>query len=142
MQVFCKVIGQTLDEMSRGIGVVSSGQGAEDRCVGYVMHGGGAQTGGDAQVCLAYDVTVVCGRSKGLFETKTKAYSQATEGTMNRVKAANQSKPLQVRRPPDCFWSYVLKRALTFCLLLLLLLPHSSPRRWASSSRCCRCWSS
>jgi hypothetical protein len=36
-------------------------------------------------------------RGKGLFETKVKALTQATEGTMNRMKAQAQGKPLQVR---------------------------------------------
>lgn len=40
------------------------------------------------------------GSGKGLFDTKTKAYTQATEGTKNRLKVAASSKPLQVGLDP------------------------------------------
>lgn len=52
---------------------------------------------------LAKDVGVnvlLIGSGKGLFDTKTKAYTQATEGTKNRLKAAASGKPLQVGLDP------------------------------------------
>lgn len=45
---------------------------------------------------LLASLLLLCCRGKGLFDTKTKAYTQATEGTMNRMKAAAATKPLQV----------------------------------------------
>jgi len=69
LKVFARVVGVTLDELSRGIGAVGGKRGSVEN--------------GDAE------------RANGLFETKTKTFNQLTEGTVNRVKAAHAGKPLQ-----------------------------------------------
>ncbi len=69
LQVFARVVGVTLDELSRGIGAVGGKRGTVEN--------------GDAE------------RANGLFETKVKTFNQLTEGTVNRVKAAHAGKPLQ-----------------------------------------------